>query len=275
MSNEFKIKILLPSGNYIQLAELKNRDYQVILKYCENSDAEGLSDFFDCLVFKEYKSLDIIDKFYALLTLRMMFIDPDLTFTDANSTPIKFSIGNIIEKIDHFENDFSKTVSKQEFTLELGLPNIIFFKNVNDIYSSTIRTIKLRDKVIDFTKLSELEKENILANIPNTLFSCINNYITQLSSQLQDFVIIEQNQQFNIKEINTNIISNEFMSFILAIFSTGLQNFFETMYVFSNKLNITGSTFYDLSPLDTRVLINIYNKDINEQNKELQKQNKM
>lgn len=204
-----------------------------------------------------------------------MFIDPDLVFTDENNAAVKFSIGNILEKIDHFENDFSKTVSKQEFTLELGLPNIIFFKSVNDIYSSTIRTIKLKDRLVDFTELSDLEKENILANIPNTLFSCINNYITQLSNQLQDFVIIEQNQQFNIKEVNTNIISNEFMSFILAIFSTGLQNFFETMYVFTNKLNITGSTFYNLSPLDTRVLINIYNKDINEQNKELQKQNKM
>jgi hypothetical protein len=275
MSNEFKIKILLPSGKYIRLAELKNKDYQVILKYCENSDPEGLNDLFDSLVFSDYKSLDIIDKFYTLLTLRMMFIDPDLVFTDENNAAVKFSIGNILEKIDHFENDFSKTVSKQEFTLELGLPNIIFFKSVNDIYSSTIRTIKLKDRLVDFTELSDLEKENILANIPNTLFSCINNYITQLSNQLQDFVIIEQNQQFNIKEVNTNIISNEFMSFILAIFSTGLQNFFETMYVFSNKLNITGSTFYDLSPLDTRVLINIYNKDINEQNKELQKQNKM
>ena len=275
MSNEFKIKILLPSGKYIRLAELKNKDYQVILKYCENTDAEGLNDFFDSLVFSDYKALDIIDKFYTLLTLRMMFIDPDLVFTDENNAAVKFSIGNILEKIDHFENDFSKTVSKQEFTLELGLPNIIFFKSVNDIYSSTIRTIKLKDKLIDFTELSDLEKENILANIPNTLFSCINNYITQLSNQLQDFVIIEQNQQFNIKEVNTNIISNEFMSFILAIFSTGLQNFFETMYVFTNKLNITGSTFYNLSPLDTRVLINIYNKDINEQNKELQKQNKM
>lgn len=275
MSNEFKIKILLPSGKYIRLAELKNKDYQVILKYCENSDPEGLNDFFDSLIFSEYRSLDIIDKFYTLLTLRMMFIDPDLVFTDENNAAVKFSIGNILEKIDHFENDFSKTVSKQEFTLELGLPNIIFFKSVNDIYSSTIRTIKLKDRLVDFTELSDLEKENILANIPNTLFSCINNYITQLSNQLQDFVIIEQNQQFNIKEVNTNIISNEFMSFILAIFSTGLQNFFETMYVFTNKLNITGSTFYNLSPLDTRVLINIYNKDINEQNKELQKQNKM
>ena len=114
------------------------------------------------------------------------------------------------------------------------------------------------------------EKEEILAHIPNTLFSHINNYISQISKQLQAFVLVEQNTTFNINEINTNIISNEFMGFILSVFSTGLKNFFDVMYIFTARLNIDGNTFLNLTPLDTRVLINIYNKDIDDQNKSLQ-----
>ena len=117
------------------------------------------------------------------------------------------------------------------------------------------------------------EKEEILSHIPSTLFSHINNYISQISKQLQTFVIVEQNTAFNIDEINTNIISNEFMGFILSVFSTGLKNFFDIMYVFTTKLNIDGNTFLNLTPLDTRVLINIYNKDIDDQNKALQNKN--
>jgi hypothetical protein len=271
MSCNFKVKVQLPSGRHIRLEELKNRDYLTILKYCENSDIEGLNDLFNDLIFKgEYKSLDIIDKFYVLLVLRMFFIDPDLVFADVKSSSIKFSISNILEKIDLFQNDYNKTITLQDFTLDLGLPNIIYFSNVNDIYTSTIRTIKFKDKLINFTDLTENDKEEVLSRLPNTIFPHINSYITQISKQLQDFILIDKNEAFNIEEVNTNIISNEFMSFILTIFSTGLKNFFELLYVFCNKISIPGNTFFDLTPLDSRVLINIYNKDVSDQNAELQ-----
>jgi hypothetical protein len=273
MSNEFKIKILLPSGKYIRLAELKNKDYQVILKYCENSDPEGLNDFFDSLIFSEYRSLDIIDKFYTLLTLRMMFIDPDLSFADESGRPIKFNISNILEKIDHFQNDYDRVINIQNFTVELGLPNLLYFRDINDIYISTIKSIKLNNNTLRFNTLTLEEKEEILSHVPNTLFSHINSYISQISKQLQSFVLVEQNTAFNIDEINTNIISNEFMGFILSVFSTGLKNFFDVMYIFTARLNIDGNTFLNLTPLDTRVLINIYNKDIDDQNKSLQNKN--
>jgi len=271
MSYSFKVKVQLPSGKHIRVEELKNKDYLTILKYCENTDTEGLNDLFNNLIFKgDLKSLDIIDKFYVLLIVRMIFIDPDLIFADENNNNIKFSISNILEKIDHFQNDYNKTINVQDFTIELGLPNLIYFNDVNDIYISTIKSIRLKDKLINFAELDNTEKELILSYLPNTLFTHINNYITQVSKQLQDFVIVEQNQQFNIAEINTNIISNGFMSFILNIFSTGLKSFLEMLYIFANKINIEGVTYYELSPLDSKVLINIYNKDISDQNKALQ-----
>jgi len=273
MSNEFKIKISVPSGKYIRLAELKNRDYQTILKYCENSDLEGLNDFFDSLLDVEYKSLDIIDKFYILLTLRMIFIEPDLSFTDDSDRVIKFNISNILEKIDHFQNDFERVINIQNFTVELGLPNLIYFRDINDIYISTIKSIKLNNNTLNFSTLSLEQKEEVLAYIPNIFFKHINTYISQISKQLQSFVLIERNTPFNINEINTDIISNEFMGFILSIFTTGLKSFFDMMYVFTTKLNIDGSTFLNLTPLDSRVLLNIHNKDIDDQNKALQNKN--
>lgn len=275
MSCSFNVKIQLPSGKSIRLEELKNRDYLTILKYCENADIEGLNNLFNSLIFKDdLKSLDIIDKFYTLLVVRMLFIDQDLIFSDKNGATIKFNISNILEKIDLFQNDYNKTIIVQDFAIELGLPNIIFFSSVNDIYTSTIRTIRFKDKLIDFAELTEKDKEEILSRLPNAIFPHINTYITQISKQLQDFILIERNETFNIEEVNTNIISNEFMSFILTIFSTGLKNFFELLYIFCNKISIPGDTFYDITPLDSRVLINIYNKDINDQNAELQSRNR-
>ena len=274
MKTNFKVKISLPSGKSIKLNELTNADYLTILKYCENLDIEGLNEFFDHLIFKNNLGLDIIDRFYTLLTIRMLFIDADLNFTDIKKSTIKFSITNILEKIDNFNNDFDKTINIDGFIIELGLPTAIYFRDIDDIYTSIIKEIKFNHNIIKFNELSQVYKDEILAQIPNILFTHISKYVTSISKQLQDFVIIDRNEIFNIEELNTNILSNEFMGFILSIFSSGLKNFLELMYVFANKLKIDGATFLTLSPLDTRVLINIYNKDIDDQNKELQKQNR-
>jgi hypothetical protein len=203
----------------------------------------------------------------------MIFIEPDLSFTDDSDRVIKFNISNILEKIDHFQNDFERVINIQNFTVELGLPNLIYFRDINDIYISTIKSIKLNNNTLNFSTLSLEQKEEVLAYIPNIFFKHINTYISQISKQLQSFVLIERNTSFNINEINTDIISNEFMGFILSIFTTGLKSFFDMMYVFTTKLNIDGSTFLNLTPLDSRVLLNIHNKDIDDQNKALQNKN--
>lgn len=268
---EFSIKLQLPSGKTVKIKELKNKDYFTILKFCENRDLEGLNELFSELFFTgELSSLDIIDKFYLLLAVRMLFIDPDIAFSDSIGSAIKFSINNILEKIDLLEKDLDIQVSEAGFTLTLGLPDKLYFRSLNDIYSSVIKTIKLKDNNIIFSQLNDTEREEILAYLPNTLFTPINKYITQISNELQNFVIIEKNDQFNIEEINTNIISNEFMGFVMSLFSTGLKNFLELIYIFGNRLGINTEAFFNLTPLDSKVLVNIYNKDIEEQNKELQ-----
>jgi hypothetical protein len=250
--------------------ELKNKDYFTILKFCENRDLEGLDELFNELFFKaELDTLNIIDKFYLLLAVRMLFIDPDITFNDSIGSAVKFNINNILEKIDILEKDLDLEVCEGDFTLKLGLPDKLYFKSLNDIYSSVIKTIKYNGNTIIFSNLNDIEREDVLAYLPNTLFLPINSYITRISNELQNFVIIEKNDQFNIEEINTNIISNEFMGFIMSLFTTGLKNFLELIYIFGNRLNIDTNSFFNLTPLDSKVLVNIYNKDIEEQNKEL------
>jgi hypothetical protein len=268
---EFSIKLQLPSGRSVKIEELKNRDYFTILKFCENRDLEGLDELFSDLFFKgNLNSLNIIDKFYFLLAVRMLFIDPDIGFNDSVGSVIKFSINNILEKIDLLGKDLDAEISESGFNLTLGLPDKLYFRSLNDIYSSVIKTIQYRDKTIVFSGLNDVEREEVLAYLPNMLFLPINRYITQISNELQNFVIIEKNDQFNIEEINTNIISNEFMGFVMSLFSTGLKNFLELIYIFSNRLGISTESFFNLTPLDSKVLVNIYNKDIEEQNKELQ-----
>jgi len=270
---EFSIKTRLPSGRSVRVPELKNKDFFTALKFCENEDFEGLNSFFNAVIFKGIEDLNIIDKFYTLLLVRMIYVDPEIMFEDKDKRVVNFSIQNILERIDLFEKDYDKTFSLNKFEVELGLPNLLYFENLNDIYLSIIKKISVSGKALQFNTLSVEEKELILSNIPNSIFSTIKTYIGELSENLNNFVVIEGNEEFNINEINLNVLSNGIISFVLGIYSTGLSNFFEMMYVFTSKLGFTSEDFLNLTPLDSKVLLNIYRKELADKEEELKKQN--
>lgn len=272
---EFTVKVTLPSGKTVRVPEIKNKNYITILKYCENLDGEGLTSFFFNNIYKEFCDLDVLDKFYLLLASRMLFIDPDLTFTTKEQRQVNMPVHLILSKIDHFDGDFTKIYTFDNLTLELGLPTALFFKDTDDIYISSIKKIIIKDKVLDFGTLTEGEKNEILSNIPSSIFNILISHINSISEQLSDFIIIDKNESLDIKEININLLSNGLISFILSIYSASLTNFFELIYIFANRLHLTQESFFNMTPLDARVILNIYNKDIEEREKELKKQEQM
>ena len=265
----FNVHINLPSGKSINVQELSNKRFLILLKFCENNDLRGLNQCFNELFDQTYLSLNIIDKFYTLLAYRMLFIDPEITFKFDNNQ-ININIADILYKIDQTSRDYLRSYVIDDMYIELDLPNIIYITDIDDLFTSVIKTIKVNNKSVNFNELTEASKLDILAQLPTTCFNTVKNYIDTISTQLQSFVIVESNSEFNVSEVKINIIANGFLNFIRGIYSTGLQNFLELLYYSSSKLNISSDTFFNLTPLDTRVLFNIYNRDIDAQNKEMQ-----
>ena len=74
----FNVEIVLPSGKKVRVRELKNKEYLTIVKFCQNQDMVGLSMFFDELFIDP--DLNIVERFYLLLYIRMLFVEPEATF---------------------------------------------------------------------------------------------------------------------------------------------------------------------------------------------------
>jgi hypothetical protein len=272
---EFTVGVTLPSNTEVRVHEIKNKDYMTILKYCENIDGEGLNLFFFKSIFSDLVNLDILDKFYLLLACRMLFVDPDISFTTDDGKQINIPIQNVLTKIDHYEGEFAKIYKFDNFVLELGLPVSLFFKNVDDIYIGCIKSITLNGISVDFNNLSSDDKNDLLSKLPGSVFNILLQHINYVSRQLSDFIIIDGNEQLNIKEVNINLLSNGLISFILNIYSASLVNFFELIYTFASRLSISQESFLNMTPLDSRILLNIYKKDMEEREKELQRQEGM
>ena len=267
----FSVEIKLPSGKRKRIQELNNRQYLTIIKYCENEDYRGLSLFFDDLYLS--KDLDIFDRLYTLIYVRMIFINESLFFNTKENREVDISLSTVLDKLEQNYANLNKRVEHNNIVIDLGLPTCSYFETVEDIFNNIIQKITNNNESIDFTSLSDNDKKAILDNLPTTIFKKLKAYIDSLSENLLDIEVIESNETLGISEIKLSIVGNGVMQFIAMIYGNNLRSFYEFIYAFYAHITNGSDVFFDISPIESKILLNIHNKRIQEENKELKKQN--
>jgi hypothetical protein len=274
----FNLKITLPSGRDARIKEISNRVYFNILKFCENQDLEGINEYLEDIIFTDYRDIDIIDRLYIMLYYRMLFVSENIVFSSDNLQgkfkEVKYNIRTILEKIEEQYEDHSSIIKEGDFTVTLGLPNTLFFKTVDDVYDTIIKNITYKNKTISLSEASAQEKDAILSHLPHSIFLRIREYVDSLSQSLSNFVLIEANTDFDIQQHEINIISNGLMAFICSLFSGGLSSFYMTMFNFISKLHLDSDLFFNITPIEMRILFNIHTEEIEEQNRKEQEKSK-
>jgi hypothetical protein len=269
----FTIKLNLPSGKTTRLEELNNRDYLCILKFCQNGDLEGLNGFFEKLYFTS--DLNIFDRFYILLSVRKMFVDSKLTFVGKDEVDISYGIDTILSKLTDNYVETQETLVEAGIEVDVGIPCGLFFEGVDELYQSTIMSIRFNDTCIDFLELSIEEKNKILDRLPTAVFLSLQSYIKRLSDTLFDITLIEENKQFEISEVKINIIGNGVLQFLSSIFAYDLVFFYEAFYYYNHFVTKGSGDFFDMSFNETRLLLKLHSERIDKENKEIKRQQRL
>jgi len=264
--SKFDICIKLPSGKSIRVPELTNRVHFNIIKYCENRDYEGLNELFNRELFLD-NSIDIIDRFYLCVYIRAVYVDPYIVLDTDDKLTRKYDLDILLANIKSVYDDFTNVVSCGGINMTLGLPTTLYFNTIDDLYVSTIKQLNIANTTIEVDTLPLTEKEELMSKLPQDLFKPIVNYIENISAALSRITILNNTHE-NSKEYEINILSNNSISFIAMLYNTGLNNFYNTLYSFCTSINNTSQFFFDITPVETRVIINIHNTRIEQQNKE-------
>jgi hypothetical protein len=267
----FSIPISLPSGKTIRVPELSNKIYLAIIKFCENRDLEGLNS-----IFIEYlnvpDNLDIIDRLYLLVFYRSLFINDSIIFSSNDGKELEFNLDSILAKLESLHTNITSTITDSKYTIDLHLPTTLYFDKNIDLYNYIIHTISFNNKFIDFTKLTSNEREDILSDIPQSVLIKVNNYIKNELLPLRDIILIDENKNFNIEQYSIDILSNEPMLFVCILYSHTLLDYFNTLYGYITKISADPDFYYNLSPVESKIMLNIHNKEVERENKELKKQ---
>lgn len=268
---QFSIPITLPSGKIVRVPELPNKLYLTLIKYCENRDLEGINDFFIQFL-KIPSDLDIIDRLYLLVCYRTIFISDSIIFTSNDGKNLTFSLDLILSKIEEISKNYNETIIEESIVVNVGLPTTLYYKDNSSKLISVIRSIQIRDTIIDFSKLSFHECDNIIERLPLKVTVKINDYIERVSKNTKDIILIDSNEEFNIYQYSVDLLSNSSMLFVCSLYSHNMIDYFETLYGYVTKISADPEFYNNLSPVETRIMLNIHNKEVEKENKELKKQ---
>lgn len=266
----FTIELDLPSGRKVRIPELNNRDYLVILKFCENKDYYGLSEFFNRLYLAP--DLNIFDRFFILIYIRKLFVGNKLTFKGKDDMDITYNLNDALSKLVDNYIDVDKDLVYGDITLTVGVPIGLYFESIDDLYQYTIRTVRFKDNIVTFSDLTAQEKRELLGKLPTAIFTQLQEYIIELSDTLFDLTLIEANNELEVSEVSINILGNGVIYFITSIFSYDLLYFYEAQYHYNHFVSKAGD-FFDITYNEVRLLLKLHHERIEKENEESKRQN--
>jgi len=270
----FDFPLILPSGNKVRVPEITNQDVYALMKFCIFNDIEGFEKYVNTIIFNHLPSLSIIDKFYILLFLRVIYLGEEITFSlkESFTDKLNVSLNVILEKFEQLTLPPNELVVVDNFSIELGMPTQLYFNTIDELYFSLVRSVTFDNVKIDFDSITENEKQKIYELLPSKFIQKLQRFYTSLINTLGNLVVFEENKTFNVDEISVNFLSNQPCFFIKQLYSQDINSFLEFMYQFVNKVGGSFNDFLKLSINDCKIIFNFYVDEVKKQNDELKKQ---
>lgn len=266
---EFNVEIVLPSGRKCRVEELTNKSYLSIIKFAQNNDLVGISRFFDELFIEP--DMNIFDRFYLMIYVRMLFIEGSLSL-NIGDRQVDVQLSTVLDKLETNYVDLETKFEEGGIEVTLDLPCISYYENVDDLLIATIKSVRISDSVVEFNTLSPEDQVQIMDNLPSSMFQHINKFIQTIQDNLLDIALIDENKSIGVERISIDIIGNGVMNFISNIYSTNLSSFYRLIYMFQNTIMPGSNLFFELSPIETTIILNEHSRRVKDENDKLQKQ---
>ena len=268
---EFNVEIVLPSGKKCRVEELNNREYLSIIKFAHNNDLVGLSKLLDELFIEP--DMNIFDRFYLLIYVRMLFIEGNISL-NVEDRQIEVQLADILNKLEANYVDLETKFEDSGIEITLDLPCITYYEHIDELFISTIKSVSIDGAIVKFNTLSAEEQMQVIDNLPASIFIHIKKFVRIIQDTLFDVAIVDENSAIGIERMSVDIIGNGVMQFITNILSTDLAAFYKLVYMFQNTIMPGSNLFFELSPIEIKMILNEHSKRVKEENNKLQKQNK-
>lgn len=252
------IKVVLPfNSKVINIPEISNKDLINLNKAIEGDSDNAIVEFFDYHVFEKNRDLDIVERFFILLLLRIKFIgnniELNLVANDTNrSTSVKFYLDDILELFKDIKYEKLKPIKVDDYIFNVGVPKNLYYNNYKSLLLEIIKSIKYKNVKVVY------EKDELLDNLDKKiLVKLLETMAEEFNKELLNIFLLKNSGSFkNLTDLRFNIFSNNIYYFIKLIYKFPLDMLYDKLFILAYKLNFGYSDFCEITPLETDILLN-------------------
>lgn len=254
---------------------------QIISKYVANSDDAGLSDCLLRILHENVheddraliQQLNRLELFKVLLVLRTVSVGSSVQFKLTNtsdSTTFTLELSRILESIKDFRYDLQEIVLNG-IKIVYGLPSTLYVTE-DTILPRLIHSITIANQTIYTNDLSDEKLVVIYQSLPSNISNRLLEYITSVTKDTQDVVMMPALEKFGIDAIHLQLFNNSFLKLLSHFYKRDLMSLYQMQYIFVNKLGVSLTELNNMTFAESQTLLNLHNEDTKKQNDEYEKQ---
>lgn len=248
---QYKNNLTTPSGRYVEVLDVTNAQYLVLLKYLQ---AENYDNFFAALnqlatkSVPDFEQFDIVDKCYVYIAMCMYSLHATISINTLMG-PQQVGISTVL---DNIENAYTRDVI-EEYQLKEGMifkfkyPTRFFFnggQTPNIDYFSGL--VSVRDK-----ELTLQQKLTLKSTLPTKHQTFIDDFLRQRFSKQIDVL----HGVMGAKQSNVNIFGEGLLYLVISFYKMNLNDFYNIMYTVIKHVRMSYSDFMKITHNETSILI--------------------
>jgi hypothetical protein len=132
------------------------------------------------------------------------------------------------------------------------------------------------DRSFDLTTLTSEEKNELLDNLPGDVLQQSVNYIKNIDEtyKIPVFESVKQKISDDLRSIELKVFDNSMFELLKSLYNSNLEEQYYIRYIMVKHMNYSLNEIDNITPIDTQTYINMYRKEIEDQKKAQEKNNK-
>jgi hypothetical protein len=243
----------------VEVSEFNMEDMRSVSFMIDNDSDEILHNF---LLSKISGDANCISKFIALFKAREQFIGDTIALTNG--------ISNINIQLSYWFDEFIKNlidikgvVTIDNFEIHIDYPSSLLHQKYDDILIDMIQRIDMNGNFINFKKLSNDQKIEIIQKIPYNVIREVYNYINKHNYNITIF-----KERLGVPDIKISVFDNSAFNFIKMLYNYyRYDEIMETVFNISSRISDIGFLM-SRNPKDIKLLIKLYSEEVEKMNSE-------
>lgn len=288
---KFTYPVYVPSiDKHINFREFLNKHYITLVKFLSNEDDENTQNYFHRLIDHlnddiTWKTLNKIDKFCIILSLRITSIGPELVLdltcskTDQKYTG-KIDLYAILSMVSQMHMTKNRICNMANgVKAHLGMPSSLFYgdsREILDVIADVIQCIEIKGVKHNTSALSIREKNELIDKLPGNNFSKLLNYVSSTQKKLNDMLVFKDksphDEDAEVTEYKLGLYDNSMFDFLKLCYRTHIANYYNNMYTLCDTMGFTADYIENITPAESSIYIAQKKQEIEQQKQQADRQ---